>query len=72
MPRKTPRTPIAVRKKTRRWLSTHTIPDVRNVARDLENVGEDVTELLQAIDELESLVDRGRLRESRSAVTAES
>jgi hypothetical protein len=53
-------------------LSTHTIPDVRNVARDLENVGEDVTELLQAIDELESLVDRGRLRESRSAVTAES
>jgi hypothetical protein len=48
------------------------LPQVKEVARDLENAGEDVTELLDAINELESLIDHGPGRTGRSVATAES
>ena len=43
----------ALRKETKEWFATHTIPDVREIAEDLENAGEDVGELLKALDDLE-------------------
>ena len=67
MPRKTPTDPIKLRKETREWLSSHTLQDVRGIAKDLENAGEDVHELLDAIDELEALVREGPSRVSRAA-----
>lgn len=72
MTRKASADPVEIRKQTREWLSAHTIRDARGVARDLENAGEDVSELLEAIDELESLISPGRLRDSRVPATAES
>jgi hypothetical protein len=47
-----------VRKETREWIQTKTIPTLRDIAKDLENAGEDVHDLLQSIDELEGLVRR--------------
>jgi hypothetical protein len=46
----------ALRKDTREWFATHTIQDVREIAADLENAGEDVHELLETLDELERYV----------------
>lgn len=57
MPRKGPADPNKLRKATRDWLNTHTIADVRGIASDLENAGEDVSELLEALDELEAVVN---------------
>ena len=48
--------PARLRKETRDWLANETIPNVREIARDLENAGEDVHDLLAAIDELEALL----------------
>lgn len=48
--------PAKLRKETRDWLANETIPNVRVIARDLENAGEDVHDLLAAIDELEALL----------------
>lgn len=48
--------PAKLRKETRDWLANKTIPNVREIARDLENSGEDVKDLLAAIDELEQLL----------------
>lgn len=45
-----------MRKETREWLATHTIQDVREIATELENAGEDVDGLLEALDELERYV----------------
>ncbi len=45
-----------LRRETRTWLSQHTIRDVRTIAGDLENAGEDVHDLREALDGLESLV----------------
>lgn len=56
-----------VRKETREWIQTKTIPTLRDIAKDLENAGEDVHDLLQSIDELEGLVRKesgGRPRKS--------
>lgn len=45
-----------VRKETREWLQRKTIPTLRDIAKDLENAGEDVSDLLESIDELEAMV----------------
>jgi len=57
LPKKGPLDPIQMRKETREWLAAHTLHDVREIARDLENAGEDVGDLVDAIDELEALVN---------------
>src|SRR3989442_7847554 len=51
--------PTKLRKETREWLTKQTIPNARRIARDLENEGEDVHDLLAAIDELEALLKEG-------------
>ena len=51
--------PGRLRKETREWLTHNTIPNLREIAIDLENTGEDVGDLLEAIDELEALVKAG-------------
>ena len=53
------RAPTELRKETRDWLANKTIPNVREIARDLENAGEDVRDLFKAIDELETLLRKG-------------
>jgi len=50
--------PAAMRKETRDWLASHTVEDVRAIAADLENVGEDVTALRASLSELEAIVNR--------------
>jgi hypothetical protein len=50
-----------------------TIPNVREIARDLENAGEDVADLLDAVDELEALLREGPGRASpRTPAKAEA
>lgn len=51
------RVPNMLRKEVRDWLANRTIPNVREVAQDLEDAGEDVRDLVKAIDELEALLD---------------
>jgi len=41
------------------WLKTHTLQDIRNLTNELSNYGEDVTELVNAVNDLE-LLARGR------------
>lgn len=48
-----------LRRETRDWLANKTIPNVREIARDLENAGEDVRDLVKAIGELEALLKEG-------------
>ncbi len=57
VPKKGPLDPIKMRKETREWLAAHTLEDVRGIAHELENAGEDVSELVDAINELEALVN---------------
>ena len=65
--------PAKLRKETRDWLANKTIPNVREIARDLENAGEDVQDLLAAIDELEKLLREGpEPPRSRSPANAEA
>ena len=70
VPKKGPLDPIKMRKETREWLAAHTLEDVRGIARDLENAGEDVSELVGAINELEELVNAGPSR--RAAAKADA
>ena len=56
MATKGPVNPTRLRKQTKEWLSAHTIEDVREIAQDLENAGEDVGDLLEALDELEAVI----------------
>ena len=72
MTKKGPLDPIKMRKETREWLASHTLQDVRGIARDLENAGEDVSELVDAIDELEALVNVGPSRTRHEAPKAEA
>ena len=51
--------PTKLRKETREWLTEKTIPNVRAIAKDLENAGEDVRDLVAAIDELEAILRDG-------------
>ncbi len=65
--------PTNLRKETRDWLTEKTIPTVREIARDLENAGEDVRDLIEAIDELERILrERPPAKRVRSAVRTES
>jgi len=72
MAMKGPADPARMRKATREWLNTHTIADVRGIAADLENVGEDVSDLLEALDELEAVVNEepSRVRAPRGKAHA--
>ncbi len=72
MPKKGPLDPIKMRQETREWLAAHTLEDVRGIARDLENAGEDVSELVDAINELDALVNEGTARMRREAGKAEA
>ncbi len=63
---------MKMRKETREWLAEHTLEDVRGIARDLENAGEDVSELVDAINELEALVSTGPGRSRHEAAKAEA
>jgi len=54
--------PANLKKETRDWLTQKTIPTVREIARDLENAGEDVRDLIEAIDELEMILRDGPRR----------
>ena len=54
--------PANLRKETRDWLTQKTIPTVREIARDLENAGEDVRDLIEAINELEMILRDGPRR----------
>ena len=38
------------------WLSTHTLQDIRELAQELSEQGEDVRELVGAVNELEVLL----------------
>ncbi len=62
---------VRLRKETREWLATKTIPHARDIAMELENAGEDVHDLMAAIDELEALV-KGVQRESRDLAVAKA
>lgn len=57
MPKKAPSTPMELRQETREWLNAHTLADVRSIAHDLENQGEDVSDLIDAINELDAIVN---------------
>ena len=72
MATKGPVNPTRLRKQTREWLSAHTIEDVREIAQDLENAGEDVGDLLEALDELEAVVNEepSRVRAPRGKAHA--
>ena len=48
--------PTNLSKETRDWLTETTIPIVREITRDLENAGEDVQDLVAAINELERIL----------------
>lgn len=38
------------------WLKTHTVQDIRELAQELSSEGEDVSELVAAVNELEDLL----------------
>lgn len=38
------------------WLSHHTLKDIRELANELSSQGEDVTDLVWAVNELEALL----------------
>jgi hypothetical protein len=39
------------------WLSTHTLQDIRELAQELSDDGEDVSELVAAVNELQELLE---------------
>ena len=63
--------PTKLRKETRDYLANQTIPNVREIARDLENAGEDVSDLIAAIEELEELLGDGpQVQKDERGITA--
>ncbi|TLZ72661.1 MAG: hypothetical protein E6K06_04285 [Methanobacteriota archaeon] len=64
--------PTKLRKETRDWLTKKTIPHAREIAKELEDAGEDVHDLLAAIDELEALVQEGPAGNAKRAGKAEA
>jgi len=42
---------------TNAWLSTHTLQDIRELAQELSDQGEDVSELVSAVNELEEVLE---------------
>jgi hypothetical protein len=61
-----------MRKETRDWLAEHTLVEVRGIVRDLENSGEDVSELVEAINELDALVNESTSQLRRGSAKAEA
>jgi len=72
VPKKGPIDPIKMRKETRDWLADHTLVEVRGIVRDLENAGEDVSELVEAINELDALVNESTSQLRRGTAKAEA
>lgn len=72
MARKRPVDPVKLRRETAEWLEQHTLADVRGIARDLENAGEDVSELVDAINELDALVNESTNRLRHETAKAEA
>ncbi len=72
MARKRPIDPVKLRRETAEWLEEHTLTEVRGIARDLENAGEDVSELVDAINELDALVNESTSRMRHDAAKAEA
>ncbi len=72
MRKKGPIDPVKMRRETAEWLAAHTLEDVRGIARDLENAGEDVSELVDAINELDALVNESTNRMRQDAAKAEA
>ena len=52
------------------WLSTHTLQDIRDLAQELSDRGEDVTDLVGAVNELEELLAEATKPESAEATPA--
>jgi len=52
------------------WLSTHTLQDIRDLAQELSDRGEDVAELVGAVNELEELLAVAARPEPSEATTA--
>jgi len=52
------------------WLSTHTLQDIRDLAQELSDRGEDVTELVGAVNELEELLAVAARAEPSEVTTA--
>lgn len=72
MAKKQPIDPVKLRRETAAWLEQHTLAEVRGIARDLENAGEDVSELVDAINELDALVNESTNRVRHEAAKAEA
>ena len=72
MPKKGPIDPVKMRKQTRDWLAEHTLVEVRGIVRDLENAGEDVSELVEAINALDALVNESTSELRHGAAKAEA
>ena len=53
-----------------KWLSTHTLQDIRDLAQELSDRGEDVTDLVGAVNELEELLAEATKPESAEATPA--
>ena len=49
------------------WLSTHTLQDVRELAQELSDQGEDVKELVSAVNELEHLLEETKIQSGEAA-----
>ena len=52
------------------WLSTHTLQDIRDLAQELSDRGEDVAELVGVVNELEELLAVAARPEPSEATTA--
>lgn len=46
------------------WLETHTLDDIRDLAQELSDQGEDVAELVGAVNDLEQLLEETKVRET--------
>ncbi len=66
------RTPTAPREapeaSAENWLNTHTLQDIRELAQELSDDGEDVSELVTAVNELEELLEETHV-EAATAVS---
>ena len=49
------------------WLSTHTLEDIRELAQELSDNGEDVSELVSAVNELEEVLAGADVEAAASA-----
>ncbi|HKZ48274.1 MAG TPA: hypothetical protein VJ397_05725 [Thermoplasmata archaeon] len=55
MPRPRKPTDLDVSEPTKEWMKTHTKRDVRELATELAQHGEDVSDIVKAIDDLEEV-----------------